>query len=183
MKRKKSRWIPWTPLEYAGFQWTPPDSSRNKHADLALVTPRHSGIPGVSGREGGGVYSPPLLQAMVDRMFGPLKSRLTHIFLGSWTSTTHVITWTFLWKILGSFSRMWVVSFVLERSGLISYYIDTFNCFWDCKLLWQIKLWHIPSWCSTQNRGDSGRHKKSFGDSIFLKLSTSCISSRVHEFH
>ena len=57
-RRKKSRQIPRTLLEYAGFGWTPPDSSRNKYADLALVTPRHSGIPGVSGREGGGVYSP-----------------------------------------------------------------------------------------------------------------------------
>ena len=35
------------------------DSSWNKYADLALVTPRHSGIPGVFGGEGGGVYSPP----------------------------------------------------------------------------------------------------------------------------
>ena len=41
---KKSGWILQTPLEYSGFQWTPPDSSQNKDADLALVTPRHSGI-------------------------------------------------------------------------------------------------------------------------------------------
>ena len=58
-QQKKSGRIPQTPLEYAGFRWTPPDSSRNKYANLALVTPRHSGIPGFSGREGGGVYSPP----------------------------------------------------------------------------------------------------------------------------
>ena len=56
---KKSGRIPRTPLEYAGFQWTPLDSSRNKDADLALVTPRHSLIPGVSGGTCGGVYSPP----------------------------------------------------------------------------------------------------------------------------
>ena len=43
-QRKKSRRIPRTPLEYASFQWTPPDSSRNKYADLAHVTPRHSRI-------------------------------------------------------------------------------------------------------------------------------------------
>ena len=42
-QQKKSGQIPWTPPEYAGFQWTPPDSSRNKYAGSALVTLRHSG--------------------------------------------------------------------------------------------------------------------------------------------
>ena len=57
-QQKKSGRIPRTPLEYAGFQWTLLDCSQNKYSDLALVTPRNSGIPGVSGGEGGGVYSP-----------------------------------------------------------------------------------------------------------------------------
>ena len=37
--QKKSGQIPQTLLEYAGFQWTPLDSSWNKKANLALVTP------------------------------------------------------------------------------------------------------------------------------------------------
>ena len=80
-QQKKSGRIPRTPLEYAGFRWTPPDSSRNKYADLALVTPRHSRIPGVSGGTCGGVYSP----LMVDKKI-TYPSIVVSFSFGFWLS-------------------------------------------------------------------------------------------------